>query len=85
MSLSQYFTVPQKSSIVLDARDVKALENLVEMTKERLWLSSAYPKRPSPSIDFEEKVTDHIAGITLESITVAENLIARQHSLRNNE
>ena len=85
MSLSQYFTVPQEGSIVLDARDVKALENLVAMTKERLWLSSAYPKRPKPSMDFEEKVNDHIAGITLESITVIENLIERQEALENNE
>lgn len=81
MNISQYFTVPAEGTIVLNARDVKALENLVAMTKERLWLSSAYPKRPSPSLDFEENVSEYITDITEESITVIESLLARQRTI----
>lgn len=48
---------PPKQLVELTSTEIKAIQNLITVSRERLWLNSNYPKRPEPSFDFSEDIS----------------------------
>lgn len=64
----------------LSDREMIAMRNLVIAANERIWLSSNYPRRPEPHVDYEEELTIEREQILYDSIkTVKEVMTRRNH------
>ena len=77
MTIKDIFTVNTFEDHVLSETDVIALRNVIELAKERLWLADSYPKRPTPSFDFEEKMSDDEIETSSKSISSVQSIILR--------
>lgn len=57
--------------------EMKALTNLVQVSKERLWMASCYPKRPTPSFEYTEALADNDINTVTQSLKVVTELLQR--------
>ena len=48
---------PPRVYLPVTETEQRALNNLISVSKERVWLNSNYPKRPEPSFDYSEDLT----------------------------
>lgn len=55
-----------------------ALTNLIAVSKERIWLNSNFPKRPDPSFDYSEDLSQSDIDNINKSIEIA-GLLLRKH------
>ena len=54
-----------------------ALTNLVQVSKERLWMASCHPKRPTPSLEYTEALEDKEINTVTQSLKVVTQLLQR--------
>lgn len=72
---------PPREFIPMTDAEVKALTNLIQVSKERLWIAESYPKRPSPSFDYTEDLEDGDIDIVTQSLKIATELLQRHQNV----
>lgn len=80
MTLKDIFTVETFEKYKLSEPEVKALMNVIELAKERIWLAKSYPKRPEPSFDFTEDMGSHDIEVSERSIAMIQKAVHLYHT-----
>jgi len=68
MTIKDIFTVETFEQFKLSEQELIALKNVIELAKERLWMADSYPKRPEPSFEFDEDISNHDIDTCRKSI-----------------
>ena len=69
---------PPKVLLPVTEGEQRALTNLIAVSKERIWLNSNFPKRPEPSFDYSEDLSQSDIDNINKSIEIA-GLLLRKH------
>lgn len=70
---------PPRVHLPVTETEQRALTNLISVCKERIWLNSNYPKRPEPSFDYSEDLTQADIDNINKSIEIVGHLL-RKHA-----
>lgn len=69
---------PPREFIPMTDVEMKALTNLIQVSKERLWIAESYPKRPTPSFDYTENLEESDLQTINNSIKIVCDVLNRQ-------
>lgn len=70
---------PPRVYLPVTETEQRALTNLISVSKERMWLNSNFPKRPEPSFDYSEDLTQDDLDNINRSIEIVSHLL-RKHA-----
>lgn len=71
---------PPKVYMPMTEREAKALTNIIQVAKERLWIAESYPKRPAPSFDYMENLEDGDIQTINKSLKVLMEMLGKHRS-----
>lgn len=66
---------PPRVHMPMSDKEQVALTNLIQVSKERLWLAESYPKRPGPSFDYTETLENSDIDTINQSLKIATELL----------
>lgn len=84
----QYFKDCFKPPVVekpISCRDQVAIRNLIHATRERIWMSSNFPRKPDIHVDYQEQLDDTQERILAESIKTVKELLITHHNITEDE
>lgn len=65
----------------MNAVEIKALTNLMQVSKERLWMNDSYPRRPGTHFDYTEELAEQDIEIINQSINIVNDVLNRHRGV----
>ena len=68
---------PPRVHMPITEQEQIALTNLIQVSKERVWLTDNWPKRPEPSFDYSEDLDENDIETINKSLKIVTSLLQK--------